>query len=149
MSWINAALWNAKTRRREDALTLVCEREQRILILVLNRNRDFSSHLNVVQLNVRKRHCVAWNLLLRYLWIFMYLNSHQVPEFFSTRTSINLSDIRVTNATATLEFLDFSLIFRSFLQMYCNARKIQLGRKWVPSTCNVGLEFFRYLNSCI
>lgn len=48
-----------ETRKREDALTLVRERDQRILILVLNRNRDFSSHLNVVQLNVRKRHCVA------------------------------------------------------------------------------------------
>lgn len=147
MSWINAALWNAKTRRRVDIGLRTWPAN--FDFELLNRNRDFSSHLNVVQLNVRKRHCVAWNLLLRYLWIFMYLNSHQVPEFFSTRTSINLSDIRVTNATATLEFLDFSVIFRSFLQMYCNARKIQLGRKWVPSTWNVGLEFFRYLNSCI
>lgn len=75
MSRINAALWNAKTRRRE---TLVCERDQRILILVSNRNRDFSPHLNVVQLNVRKRHCVAWNLLLRHLWIFGYLSSREL-----------------------------------------------------------------------
>lgn len=39
-----------ETRKREDALTLVCERDQRILILLSNRNRDFSSHLIVVQL---------------------------------------------------------------------------------------------------
>ena len=52
-------------------------------------------------------------------------SKHQVPEFFSTRTS----DIRVTNVTATLEFLDFSLIFRSFLQIYRNTRKMQLDIK--------------------